>query len=218
MELSKRTLAVLKLFSSVNENLVFKPGKTQRTIATDEGIFVEAEIDEEIPREFSICGLATFLRNLEMADKTTLELDVKTYKVYADTSMSQFGYGSPALIKSPPDKSLDIPAGVVVVPITKDKLALVIKIAEINSLPNIGIGSDGTNFYLSAFDSKNPDSAKTNVKLDVTPEPGSSTWNETFSFERFTKLSQANYEAKVVSGKFVAFVGDRLSFIIAVEK
>jgi hypothetical protein len=215
MELSKRTLGVLKLFASVNENLVFKAGKTQRTISTDEGVFVEAEIDEELPRDFPICGLATFLRNLEAAEKTSFDLGEKVVTIAADASKLKYGYGAANLIKSPPDKSLVIPASAPVASIPKDKVALVMKIAEINSLPHIGLGSDGTNFYLTAFDKKNPDSSSTRIVLG---DASGAAWEEAFTYERFSKIVPADYEAKVVEGKFTSFVGDRLTFSIAVDK
>lgn len=215
MELSKRTLGVLKLFASVNENLVFKAGKNQRTISTDEGVFVEAEIDEDIPRDFPICGLATFLRNLEAADKTSFELGEKVVTIVADASKLKYGYGSVSLIKSPPDKSLSIPDDAPVVTIPKVNIALVMKIAEINSLPHIGLGSDGSHFYLTAFDKKNPDSSSTRIVLGDATGPA---WEEAFTYERFSKITPADYAAKVVEGKFTSFVGDRLTFSIAVDK
>jgi hypothetical protein len=220
MNLSKQTIAILKLFASVNENLMFKAGKKQRTITTDEGIFIEAEIEEDLPRDFPICGLGTFVRNLEISPDTTFDLGDKHIAIKTGNTVLRYGYGAAALIKSPPYKSLVIPDGVASVSIEGNELAMVMKIAEINSLPNIKLGSDGENFYLMAFDAKNQDSVSTTIQLTKNkPNKGSDTWSETFSFERFSKLSTSSaYEAKVVPGKYVSFVGDKISLAIAVER
>jgi hypothetical protein len=121
---------------------------------------------------------------------------------------------------SPPDKSLVIPEGAPTVKIESAEIAMIIKIAEINSLPNIKLGSDGEDYFLMAFDVKNPDSVSTTIQLTAgKPEKGSAVWSETFSFERFSKLpSSSAYEAQVVAGKYVSFVGENVSLAIAVER
>jgi hypothetical protein len=219
MDISKRTLGVLKLFASVNENLLFKAGKIQRTITTDEGVFIEAEIEEDLPKDFPVCGLGTFIRNLEISPDTTFELGDKVITIKTGTTNLRYGYGAAALIKSPPAKSLVVPDDATVVNIESTELAMIMKIAEINSLPHIKLGSDGKDFYLMALDAKNQDSVSTTIQLMKSkPVEGSATWSETFSFERFSKLPAASYEAKIVTGKFVSFVGDKITLAIAVER
>ena len=216
MELSKRTLGVLKLFASVNPNLVFKTGTKQRTIATDEGVFVEAEFDEDVEKEFAICDLATFLRNLEAAENTSLTLGEKGVTISSKDVNVNYGYGSVSVIKQPPDKSLDIDTAMATFNVTKDQIALIMRFAEINSLPTICVGSDGTNFYLSARDKNNQDSV--NVKIAVGEAPAGASWEEQISFDRFSKISPIDYSIKVVAKAFTAFIGSRLSFFVAVER
>lgn len=217
MELSKRTLGVLKLFASVNDNLVFKAGKKQRTISTDEGIFAEAEIDEDIPVEFPICNLSTFLRNFEAAEKMQFEVNDRAVMLKADESSLRWLLGAKALIKTPPDKEIDFDNAIVTFKVTKEQLARVSTFAEINSLSHIVVGSDGEKLYLAAKDPKNDDAAHARVNVGPAPD-AASVWEEQISFERFSKLHKMDCEVKVIPKGFVAFIGDRLSFMFAVER
>ena len=46
MKLSNETLSVLKNFASINQGILFKPGKTIRTISTHKNILAEAVVSE----------------------------------------------------------------------------------------------------------------------------------------------------------------------------
>jgi len=217
MELSKRTIGVLKLFASINENLVFKAGNKQRTIATDEGVFAEAEIDESIPSEFPICNLSTFLRNFDSAEKMKFEVTDRAVLMKVDDSSLRWLLGAKALIKSPPDKDMNLSNAIVTFKVTKEQLARVSTFAEINSLSHIVVGSDGEKLYLAAKDPKNDDAATARVNVCDAPS-ATAVWEELLSFERFSKLHKMDCEVKVIPKSFVAFIGDRLSFMIAVER
>lgn len=217
MELSKRTIGVLKLFASINENLVFKAGNKQRTIATDEGVFAEAEIDESIPSEFPICNLSTFLRNFDSAEKMKFEVTDRAVLMKVDDSSLRWLLGAKALIKSPPDKDMNLSNAIVTFKVTKEQLARVSTFAEINSLSHIVVGSDGEKLYLAAKDPKNDDAATARVNVCDAPD-AAAVWEELLSFERFSKLHKMDCEVKVIPKSFVAFIGDRLSFMIAVER
>ena len=57
MKLSDKTLTLLKNFSSINQSILFKHGSSLRTISVMKNILAEAQIDEEIPKDFGIYDL-----------------------------------------------------------------------------------------------------------------------------------------------------------------
>ena len=59
MKLSNDTLSVLKNFGSINQGLLFKQGKTLKTVSSLKNILAEATINEEIPTEFGVYDLNT---------------------------------------------------------------------------------------------------------------------------------------------------------------
>ena len=61
MQLSSDTIAVLKNFSDINQNILVKPGNTIQTISTLKNILAQAEIKEKFDNEFAIYDLPEFL-------------------------------------------------------------------------------------------------------------------------------------------------------------
>tara|TARA_R110000868_G_scaffold64560_1_gene193959 strand:- start:52 stop:750 length:699 start_codon:yes stop_codon:yes gene_type:complete len=81
MQLSDNTLFILKNFSLINPNLVFRPGNQIKTISTGKNILAMATIAETIPQEFGIYDLNEFLSVVGMFDNPTLEFsDDKSLK------------------------------------------------------------------------------------------------------------------------------------------
>ena len=64
MKLSDKTLSLLKNFSNINQSILFKKGSSLRTISVMKNILAEANIEEEIPKDFAIYDLVQFLNNL----------------------------------------------------------------------------------------------------------------------------------------------------------
>ena len=54
MKLSESTIDVLKNFSAINPNMLFKPGTSVSTISEAKNIMASATITEEIPQSFEI--------------------------------------------------------------------------------------------------------------------------------------------------------------------
>lgn len=69
MNLSSDTVAVLKNFSDINQNILVKPGNKVQTISTMKNILAEAEISEKFDSEFAIYDLPEFLRAVELFQK-----------------------------------------------------------------------------------------------------------------------------------------------------
>jgi hypothetical protein len=217
MKLSKRTLTILKIFSSINPHIKFVPGKDQRTISADEGLLVSAELDEEFVGKYSISELSTLIRNYETVENATIEFGEKQITISGDGLDSwATNYGADALIKSPPPgKSLDDSSATRHTKITKAQLETIKKFAEINSLGHIYIGSDGAKFYLAARDKTNPDSTKVMINLGNTNEPA---WEEAFTYERFSKILSEDYDVNIIPSTFASFTAPRLKYFIAVER
>ena len=60
MNLSTNTIALLKNFSDINQNILIKPGNKIQTISNMRNILAEAEIKEKFDSEFAIYDLPQF--------------------------------------------------------------------------------------------------------------------------------------------------------------
>ena len=54
MKLSNETVNVLRNFSDINQNILFKEGNKLNTISTMKNIMAKAEIKESIEQEFGV--------------------------------------------------------------------------------------------------------------------------------------------------------------------
>ena len=82
MILSKETIAILKNYSTNNQNIVFHPGNKISTISTEGNLVAYAEIKEEFPVKFGIYDLSEFLGLISLFENPDLEFSDKYVIIY----------------------------------------------------------------------------------------------------------------------------------------
>ena len=73
--LSKKTLDVLKSFSTINSSIVFRKGSTVRTISNAENNLAKFTGDEVFPVDFAIYDLSQFLSGISLFSDFQLQRD-----------------------------------------------------------------------------------------------------------------------------------------------
>ena len=111
MKLSESTVNLLKNFSSINQSILFKQGTKLRTISVMKNILVEANIDEELPKDFGIYDLNQFLNGLSLHSNPDLDFEKgDDYVVIKEGRMrSKYFFADPSVIVSPPEKEISLP-------------------------------------------------------------------------------------------------------------
>jgi len=144
MKLSDNTLAVLKNFANINDGVLLKKGKSQRTIAPDKSVLVEAVFEEEIPNDFGVYALSQFLGNV-----TTLKTPEMTFTdqaVVLNDGEIKLTYRSaaPSTILTPPDKQLTLSKVDAEFQLPNASLQKLLKIASMNNHSVLSVvGSNG---------------------------------------------------------------------------
>ena len=72
MNITSDTIAILKNFSDINQNILVKPGNQLQTISTLKNILAQADVSEKFEQEFAIYDLPEFLRAVDLFDKSDL--------------------------------------------------------------------------------------------------------------------------------------------------
>jgi hypothetical protein len=72
MELSDKTLNILKNYASINPNIVFQEGNTLKTISVARNVMSQTSLEETLPSSFGIYDLNEFLSVLSLVDKPNL--------------------------------------------------------------------------------------------------------------------------------------------------
>ena len=122
MNISTDTIAVLKNFSDINQNILIKPGNTVQTISTMKNILAEAEITEKFDSEFAIYDLPEFLRSVELFDKPQLKFNGESnVKIESGDQSVKYFFADKSVIVAP-KKSINMPDKHVTFTLKKDML------------------------------------------------------------------------------------------------
>lgn len=215
MKFSDQTLAVLKNFASINSGVVLNAGKIQKTISPEKSILVEATLDDEIPSEFGIYDLNQFLGNV-----TTLrnpELTFNKENVTLDDGELSFAYHacSSNLIITPPDKELALKSVDVTFSLPNVTLQKLIKVATMNSLPNLSVVGKNGELHLKIHERANDTSNQGSIKIG---DYAGQDFTASFKTENL-KLLPDDYNVELQKGAFAKFVNaaGNLKYFIALE-
>ena len=145
MKLSDKTLTLLKNFSTINQSILFKQGSSLRTISVMKNILAEANIDEDLPKDFGIYDLNQFLNGLGLHNSPELDFADSNYVVIKEGRMrSKYFFADPNVIVTPPDKEITLPSEEASFELSTQQLDKLLKAAGIYQLPDLSVvGGDG---------------------------------------------------------------------------
>ena len=76
MKISDNTISILRNFSDINANILFKPNKKLSTVSTMKNIMAEVpDVEDEFETEFGVYDLPEFLRALDSFTKPVLNFN-----------------------------------------------------------------------------------------------------------------------------------------------
>lgn len=172
MQLTERTLAVLKNFSQINNGLLIKKGNVQRTVSLTRSILAEVALDQEFPIEFAIYDLNGFLSLLSTFDDTgDADIDFKQNHMVIKSGRRQlkYYYASPDVIFSPPDGlELDQPTQRFNLPF--EDLKIIQRMASFG-MGDLTIHSDGDKIDISVANADNSSSNELQIVIDEQIDP-----------------------------------------------
>jgi hypothetical protein len=205
MKLSNETLNILKNFASINTGLVFKQGKTIKTISGNKNILAQAGISEDIPAEFGVYDLNNFLTVLSLhKDEPTIDFGDKQATISGMSGRSKLNYRfcDPSMVVAPPEKPIAMPEPEIAFGLSEDDLKWMLSSASVLNTPNVAVVSEGSKISLLTFDATN-DSASTNT-LEVADGNGDS-FKMIFKTEAL-KMIPGSYDVKISSKGVAHFV------------
>jgi hypothetical protein len=158
MKLSNNTLGVLKNFASINQGMLFKKGKTIRTVSPHKNVMAEATISEEIPTEFGVYDLNNFLSILTLhKEEPTIDFEDNSVLISGLKGRSKIKYRFCAanMIVTPPEKPLAMPDPEISFELSAEDFDWIMRTANVLSSPQIAVESDGQKIFITTFDSTN---------------------------------------------------------------
>ena len=145
MNLSDKTLTILKNFAGINNSILVKQGIKLRTISVAKNILAEAVIDEEFPRDFAIYDLNQFLNGLSLHQDPEMDFKEESYlSIREGKRRVKYFFADPNVIISPPDKEISLPSEDVHFQLDSTSLEKLLKAAAVYQLPDFCVvGGDG---------------------------------------------------------------------------
>ena len=135
MKLSYGTVTVLKTFSTINENLVIKPGNKISTMSAMKNIVAKALVEEEFSKEFAIYDLNEFLAALSLFDNPDLDFQ-DDFVVISDGAHLKYWYSDPSVVTTPM-KDVTMPESEVSFTLESNMISDVQKAAAVIGAPDM---------------------------------------------------------------------------------
>jgi hypothetical protein len=142
--LSKKTLDVLKNFSSINSSIVFRKGSTVRTISNAENILAKFTGEEVFPTDFAIYDLSQFLSGISLFNDPQLEFTSNDFvSIRGGRTSAKYYFSDPEItLKSAPEKNVNFPGADLQFNLSGEELIQLQKASAVYSLPDLTFQSE----------------------------------------------------------------------------
>ncbi len=142
--LSKKTLDVLKNFSTINSSIVFRQGSTVRTISNAENILAKFTGEEVFPSDFAIYDLSQFLSGISLFNDPQLEFTSNDFvSIRGGRTSAKYYFSDPEItLKSAPEKNVNFPGADLQFNLSGEELIQLQKASAVYSLPDLTFQSE----------------------------------------------------------------------------
>ena len=215
MNLTDKTLTVLKNFAGINNSILVKEGNQLRTISVAKNILAEAEIEEDFPRQFGIYDLNQFLNGLSLHVDPDLDFTPESYlSIKEGKRRVKYFYADPQVIIAPPEKEITLPSEDVHFQLESTSLEKLLKAAAVYQLPDFSVIGEAGVVKLVVRDKKNDTSNSYSVVVGETDK------EFVFNFKvENIKIIPGSYDVVVSSKLLSQFTNSQynLKYFIALE-
>ena len=209
MNLSTETIAMLKNFSDINQNILIKPGNKIQTISNMRNILAEAD------SEFAIYDLPQFLRSLDLFKSPELKFNGGSNMTISEAKSSKsvkYFFSDKSTVFTP--NKINMPDNHVTFTLKNDDLAELHKGVTTLNLPDVSVIGDGKNIKLVATDKKNKSSNEVSTVIGESDIK----FTAYFKSENF-KMIPDDYDVAISKAKISSFISrsKNVKYWIALE-
>jgi len=218
MELTEKTMQVLKNYAQINPNVVISQGSSIKTVTEAKNLLSKAELDVDFPVTFGLYDLSEFLNVLSLVD--TPRLDFQDSHVLISDSVGRskikYFYSDPDILTTP-TKDIIMPESQVTFTLDRDTLSRIKRAASVLGHTEMSVSHDGTAIVLSVIDNNDKTSNVFSIAVDGNAE--SENFNFVFNISNL-KMIDGDYEVSISSKLISHFVNKETSveYWCALEK
>jgi len=216
MKLSSDTVTVLRNFSDINQNILFKVGNKLKTMSTMKNIVAKAEIKEDIEQEFGVYDLPEFLRAIDSFQSPVIKFNGKTNLTINDeksTLAARYAFADKETLVTP-SKEIKMPDLSVCFQLKNSSYESLKKLFVNLNLPDLAIKGEDGKIKLVALDKKNSNSNQSSISVGET-DANFTAYIKTENL----KLIPGDYDVVLSKQKIAHFVNSKakVEYWIALE-
>ena len=197
VSISNDTLSVLRNFSSINPNVVLKPGQEVKTISEAKNILAVADITEDFPTEMGIYDLNEFLSVVNLVNDPQLNFGDNHVDVVGGNSKVKYFFSDSSILTTP-QKDITMPDCEVTVSFTDDILSQIRKAASALGHNEMSITPNAEGLNIKVFDSKDSSANIYNIQLANDAGYKEDQFNFVINIANL-KLLDGDYDVKISS-------------------
>ena len=158
IQLTKKTIDLLRNFSTINKSILIEPGKLLQTMSVNKNIIAMGAIGENIPHQMAIYDLPLFLGALSLFKKPWLNFpDDKKVIIFDEETKGKtvFYYSDPEIIVTPPEFNKDLPEQELMFNLPQSDLTQLMQAAKVYGVEDLCINGYKGEYSICVRDNKN---------------------------------------------------------------
>lgn len=218
MELTEKTLSVLKNYATINPNIVIEEGNKVKTVSESKTVLSSASLDVEFPKSFGIYDLGEFLSVLGLVDKPRVVFEDNNLVISDSSGRSKikYFYSDPDILTRP-TKDIIMPESEVKFKLDRETFSRIKRASSVLGHGTMTVTHDGTAMVLSVIDNEDKTSNAFSIEIDGDVEEKN--FNFDFNISNL-KMIDGDYEVSISSKLISHFVNKEtgIEYWCALEK
>jgi len=218
MELTEKTLTVLKNYATINPNVVINNGNVIKTISEAKNVLSSAEVDVEFPKQVGIYDLSEFLSVLSLVDSPRLTFEDNNFLISDGSGRTRIKYFySDIDMLTVPSKDIIMPECEVSFSLDRETLTRVKRAASVLGHTEMSLSVVNDVLQLSVIDQN--DKTSNVFSIDVDGEYKDENFNFVFNIANL-KMVDDDYRVDISSKLISHFVNEisGIQYWVALEK
>jgi len=218
MELTEKTMQVLKNYATINPNIVITEGNVIKTVSEAKNVLSSVELDVSFPQTFGIYELSEFLSVLSLVDSPRLKFE-DTYVLVTDSagrSRIKYFYSDIDMLTTP-SKDIIMPETEVKFTLDSATLSSIKRAASVLGHTEMSVSASDGVVSLSVID--NNDRTSNVYSIDVDGVFAEEKFNFIFNISNL-KMIDGDYEVGISKKLISHFVNKEngIEYWCALEK
>jgi len=216
MKLSDNTIAILSSFSTINNSIFIEAGNVVKVKPVlSSSPTAKAVLEDDFPVDFGIYEVKKLLTLLKLFKQPELEFEGNVLRI-SDSRMKAVFRSTPKEHISHPsyEKDYKLPSVDVSFKLEENDLSTVSKSAAILGMPNISFIGDGSNIFLSTYNSNLPKNQKDNDNLKINVGETDRTFNMIFNLDDLMFIKN-NYDVELCFKGITKFNADEITYWVS---